>query len=177
MTKKDEEFYMFLDKIKDIYAEVPLIDAIQQMPKFATFLKDIMSNRRKKGEIKTVALTEECSALFEKNTSPKLQDPGSFYIPCIIGPEFIEKACCDLGRSVSLISYPIGIIEDVPVEVGGYIIPIDFVVLDMEEDPKILIILGRPFLMTIGAIIDVKNHNLSLVIAKERLSIASMSYS
>ncbi|XP_042432632.1 photosynthetic NDH subunit of subcomplex B 1, chloroplastic-like [Zingiber officinale] len=66
------------------------------MPKFVKFLKDIMSNRRKKGEIKTVALTEECSALFEKNTSPKLQDPGSFFIPCTIGSEFIEKAFCNL---------------------------------------------------------------------------------
>ncbi|XP_042401427.1 uncharacterized protein LOC121991500 [Zingiber officinale] len=65
--------------------------------------------------------------------------------------------------------YPMGILEDVPVEVGGITIPTDFVVLDMVEDPKIPIILGRPFLATAGAIIDVKNHKLSLVIDKERL--------
>ena len=131
-----------------------------------------------------------------KNTSPKLKDPGSFYIPCNIGTEFIEKSFCDLGASVSLIPYLVcnklglknfklttmtlqladhscrysmGIVEDMPVEVGGSIIPTDFVVLDMEEDPKIPIILGRPFLATAGAIIDVKNHKLSLVIGKERL--------
>ncbi|XP_042404760.1 uncharacterized protein LOC121994954 [Zingiber officinale] len=81
MMKKDEEFGRFLDKVKDICVEVPLIDVIQQMLKFAKFLKDIMSNKKRKGDIETIALTEECSALFEKNTSPKLQDLGSFYIP------------------------------------------------------------------------------------------------
>ncbi|XP_042404759.1 uncharacterized protein LOC121994953 [Zingiber officinale] len=65
--------------------------------------------------------------------------------------------------------YPMSIVEDVPVEVGGSIIPTDFMVLDMEEDPKLPIALGRPFLATAGAIIDVKNHKLSLVIGKERL--------
>ncbi|XP_042457049.1 uncharacterized protein LOC122041436 [Zingiber officinale] len=74
--------------------------------------------------------------------------------------------------------YPMGIIEDVPVEVGGIIIPTDFMVLDMVEDPKIPIILGRPFLAIAGAIIDVKNHKLSLVIGKERLEYdLSNSYS
>ncbi|XP_042448957.1 uncharacterized protein LOC122033867 [Zingiber officinale] len=196
MTKKDEEFGRFLDQVKDIYVEVPLIDSIQQMSKFAKFLKDIMPNQRKKGEIETIGLTEECSALFEKNTFPKLQDLESFFIPCTIGSKFIEKGFCDLGASVSLIpylicnklglknfklttmtlqladhscKYPMSIIEDVLVEVGGCIIPIDFVVLDLEEDTKIPIILGRPFLVIAGVIIDVKNYKLSLVIGKERL--------
>ncbi|XP_042404566.1 uncharacterized protein LOC121994678 [Zingiber officinale] len=195
MLKEDEEFGRFLEKVKEICVEVPLIDAILQMPKFAKFLKDIMSNKRRRGDIETIALTEECNALFEKNIFLKLKDPGSFYIPCNIGSEFIKKAFCDLGAIVNLIPhsicnklglknlklttmtlqladhscrFPMGIIEDVPIEVGGNIIPTDFVVLDMVEDPKILIILGRPFLVTVGVIIDVKNHKLSLVIDKKR---------
>ncbi|XP_042410152.1 uncharacterized protein LOC121999554 [Zingiber officinale] len=123
MLKNDEEFGRILEKVKEICVEVPLIDAIIQMLKFAKFLKGIMSNKRIRGDIETIALTEECSALFEKNVSPKFTDPGSFYIPCNIGAEFIEKAFS--GHSYK---YPMGIIEDVPVEVGGIIIPTDFMV-------------------------------------------------
>ncbi|XP_042410120.1 uncharacterized protein LOC121999514 [Zingiber officinale] len=166
------------------------------MPKFAKFLKGILSNRRQKGDFKTVTLTENCSTILMVNTPPKLQDPGSFSIPCKIGSEFIQKAFCDLGASVSLLlyslckklglqniklttmalqladhscRYPMGIVEDVPVEVGGCIIPTDFIILDMEEDPKIQIILGRPFLAIAGSLIDVKSHKLSLEIDKERI--------
>ncbi|XP_042386602.1 uncharacterized protein LOC121978305 [Zingiber officinale] len=166
------------------------------MPKFAKFLKGIISNRRQKSDFETVALTEKCNTLLTADTPPKLQDPGSFSIPCKIGSELIHKAFCDLGASVSLLPYslckklglqniklttialqlanhsrrhPMSIVEDVPVEIGGCIVPADFVVLDMEEDPKIPIILGRLFLSTAGALIDVKRHNLSLEIDKERL--------
>ncbi|XP_042386585.1 uncharacterized protein LOC121978287 [Zingiber officinale] len=166
------------------------------MPKFTKFLKGILSNRIQKGDFETVALTENCSALLMANSPPKLQDPGSFSITCKIGPELIPRAFCDLGASVSLLPYslckrlglqniklttmalqlvdhtcryPMGVVEDVPVEVRGCIVPTDFIILDMEEDPKISIILGRPFLATAGAIIDVKSHRISLEISKEKI--------
>ncbi|XP_042401454.1 uncharacterized protein LOC121991527 [Zingiber officinale] len=151
------------------------------MSKFVKFLKGILSNKRQKGDFETVALTENCSALLMANSPPKLQDPGSFSILCKIGSERIPRALCDLGASVSLLSYslckklglqniklttmalqlvdhscryPMGIVEDVRVEVGGCIVPTYFIILDMEEDPKMSIILGKPFLATSGAIID-----------------------
>ncbi|XP_042465915.1 uncharacterized protein LOC122048413 [Zingiber officinale] len=148
-SQKVEEFHRFLKKIKEICIEVPLIDAQHQMLKFAKFLKGILSNRRQKGDFETVALTEKCMALLTADTLPKLQDLGSFSIPCKIGSELIHKAFYDLGASI-----PMGIVEYVPVEIGGCIVPTDFVVLDMEEDPKIPIILGRPLLATAGALID-----------------------
>ncbi|XP_042396614.1 uncharacterized protein LOC121986737 [Zingiber officinale] len=173
-SQKDEEFHRFLKKVKEICVEVPLLDALHQMPKFAKFLKGILSNRRQKGDFETIALTEGCNALFMANSPPKLQDPGSFSIPCKISSELIPRAFCDLGASVSLLPYSLckklGLqMEDVPVEVGGCVIPTDFIIMDMKEDPKILIILGRPFLTTAGALIDVKNHKLSLEIGKERI--------
>ncbi|XP_042386722.1 uncharacterized protein LOC121978445 [Zingiber officinale] len=161
-SQKEEEFHRFLKKIKEIYVEVPLIDALHQMPKFVKFLKGILSNRRQKGDFETVALTAGYSALLMVNSPPKLQDPRSFSIPCKIGSELIPRAFCDLGASVSLLPYslckmlglqnirlttmalqlvdhsrryPMGIVEDVPVEVGGCIVPTDFIILDMEEDP------------------------------------------
>ncbi|XP_042467271.1 uncharacterized protein LOC122050437 [Zingiber officinale] len=195
-SQKDEEFNRFLKKIKGIYIEVPLIDALYQIPKFVNFLKGILSNRRQKGDFETVALTENCSALLIANSPPKIKDPGSFSISCKIGSELIPRAFCDLGASVSLLSYslckklglqniklttmalqladhscryPMEIVEDVPVEVGGCIVPTDFIILDMEEDPKISIILRRPFLAIAGVIIDVKSHRLSLEIGKEKI--------
>ncbi|XP_042465683.1 uncharacterized protein LOC122048149 [Zingiber officinale] len=130
------------------------------------------------------------------NAPPKLQDLGSFSIPCKIGSELIQRAFCDLGASVSLLPYslckklglqniklttmtlqladhscryPMRIVEDMPVEVGGCVIPTDFIILDIEEDPKISIILGRPFFATAGALIDVKSYKLSLEIDKEKI--------
>ncbi|XP_042415131.1 uncharacterized protein LOC122004287 [Zingiber officinale] len=195
-SQRNEEFRRFLKKFKEICVEVPLLDALHLMPKFMKFLKGILSNRRQKGDFETVALTENCSALLMANPPPKLQDPGSFSIPCKIGSELIPRAFCDLGASVSLLPYsickklgfqniklttmalqladhscryPMGIVEDVPVEVDGCIVPTDFIILDMEKDPKIPIILGRPFLATAGAIIDVKSHKLSLEISKGKI--------
>ena len=154
------------------------------MPAYAKFLKEMLSNKRKLEEYGTIALTEECSAILQNKLPEKLKDPGSFSIPCALGNIQISKALCDLGASVSLIplsickklqmgdpkptsmslqladrsiKHPVGIIEDVPLKVGKLFIPVDFVVLDMEEDRQIPIILGRPFLATAGAIIDVKN--------------------
>ncbi|XP_042441395.1 uncharacterized protein LOC122026737 [Zingiber officinale] len=151
------------------------------MPKFVKFLKGILSNRMQKGDFEIVALTENCSALLMTNSPPKLQDLGSFSIPCKIDSELIPRAFCNLGASISLLPYsfckklgfqniklttmalqlvdhscryPMGIVEAVPVEVGGCIVPTNFIILDMEEDPKISIIIGRPFLATAGAIID-----------------------
>ncbi|KAJ8754023.1 hypothetical protein K2173_001921 [Erythroxylum novogranatense] len=154
------------------------------MPTFAKFLKEILSNKRRLKEYATVALTEESSAILQNKLPPKLQDLGSFSIPCQIGTTKIGRALCDLGASVSLlplsvcqkldigelkpttislqladrsIKFPIGILKNVPIKVGSLFILVDFVVLEIEEDTSIPIILGIPFLATAGAIIDVKN--------------------
>ncbi|XP_073024298.1 uncharacterized protein [Primulina eburnea] len=119
----------------------------------------------------------------------KLKDPGSFSIPCTIGTSNFSKALCDLGASINLmpyscfeklkigevkpttislqladrsIKYPRGVVEDVLVKVDKFIFPVDFVVLDMEEDREIPLILGRPFLATGKALIDVQKGELVL---------------
>jgi len=71
-----------------------------------------------------------------------------------------------MDRSVK---YPIGVLKDVPLQVGKIFIPCDFVVMEMEEDSQIAIVLGRPFLATAGAMIDVKNGQLSLHVGEEKL--------
>ncbi|XP_020987593.1 uncharacterized protein LOC110275718 [Arachis duranensis] len=164
-------------------------EAIEQMPLYTKFLKELMTKKRSWRNNETVVLTEECSAIIQHKLPQKLKDPGSFQIPCIIGEIKVEKALCDLGASLNLMSsimmkrmkiekakptrmalqladrsfkFPQGIVEDLLVKVGDFIFPADFVVLDMEEEAKASIILGRPFLATARAIIDVQKGELTL---------------
>ncbi|XP_012071994.1 uncharacterized protein LOC105633608 [Jatropha curcas] len=166
------------------------------MPTYAQFLKDILSSKRKLVKNEIVALTDDCSALILNKLLLMLKDPGSFSIPCEIGEMEIQKPLCDLGASVSLmpllifsklntgelkpktmilqladrlVNYALGVVEDVLVKVGKLFIPVDFVVLDMDEDRHIPIILGRPFLEKAGALIDLKNGKLTLQVDDGKL--------
>ena len=154
------------------------------MPSYAKFLKEILSNKKKLEDNEIVLLTAECSAIIQNNMPPKLKDPGSFSIPYLIGKFVIDKEPCDLGASISLmplsickklnmgelrptrmsvqladrsVKFPLGMLENVPVRIGQFYIPTDFIIMDIKDDSNIPIILGRPFLATVGAIIDVKN--------------------
>ena len=124
-----------------------------------------------------------------KKVPPKLQDLGSFTIPFSIGNQVSSKAQCDLGASINLMplsmfkrlrlgepkstiislqladrsyQHPQGIIENVLVKVGKFIFPAYFVILDMAEDDKVPIILGRPFLAMRKAQINVQEGELKL---------------
>ncbi|CAH9072683.1 unnamed protein product [Cuscuta europaea] len=192
----DERRDKFLKWIGQLNTTIPLLDALKHMPSYSKFLKEILSNKKKFEEKSTVAMSEGSSAIIQKKLPEKLKDPGSFTIPCIIGGFMVNKALCDLGASVSLIPYsmskrlslgipkatsmtiqladrsvkhPVGILEDIPVQVGKYFIPCDFVVLDMDEDERVPVILGRPFLATAGAIIDVKKGTLIIEVGDERV--------
>ncbi|KAK9750156.1 hypothetical protein RND81_02G177400 [Saponaria officinalis] len=126
--------------------------------------------------------TTESTLEILSKTPPKKTDPGKFAIPCALGTLKIDNAFCDLGASVSILPYsvykklpktpliptsvtvqqadrtiihPLGKIEDIPVQVGKLFIPADLIVLDIPEDAHVPIILGRPFLFTAGALIDV----------------------
>ncbi|XP_015960507.1 uncharacterized protein LOC107484451 [Arachis duranensis] len=125
-----------------------------------------------------------------------MKDPGNFQIPCIIWDINIEKALCDMGASINLMSltmmrtmkieeakptrmtlqlddrtfkFPHGVVEDLLVKVGEFIFLANFVVLDMEEEANTSIILGRPFLATTGAIIDVQKRELVLRFHEEKM--------
>ncbi|KAJ9543636.1 LOW QUALITY PROTEIN: hypothetical protein OSB04_023343 [Centaurea solstitialis] len=185
----DKQFKKFLDIFKQLHINIPLVEALEQMPNYVKFLKDILSKKRKLNEFETVALTQECSAILTCKIPPKLKDPGSFTIPCSIGGQEVGLALCDLGASINLmplsvfnklgigevrpttvtlqladrsIAYPKGKIEDILVKVDKFIFPADFIILDCEVDKKVPIILGRPFLATGRALIDVHKGELTM---------------
>ncbi|XP_025678070.1 uncharacterized protein [Arachis hypogaea] len=165
---KDSQFSKFLEIFKKLQINIPFAKALEQMPLYAKFLKELMTNKRSWRNDETVVLMEECSAIIQHKLSQKLKNPGIFQIPCIIGEITVEKALCDLEANRSF-KFPHRIVEDLLVKVGDFIFPADFVVLDMEEEVKASIILGRPFLATAGAIIDVQKGELTLRLHDERM--------
>jgi Aspartyl protease len=163
LVKSDlvQQFGKVREWMKKLNLTVPFVKAIAQMLAYAKYLKEIMSKNKRLKEVKTIILN---------NLPPKLKDPESFTIPCSLGNIKFKNALCDLGASVSLmprsvferlgirdlkqtnislqmadgsVRLPIGILEGIPIQVGKFFIPIDFVVCDMKEDLFIPIILGR----------------------------------
>ncbi|KAG7529819.1 Ribonuclease H-like superfamily, partial [Arabidopsis suecica] len=103
------------------------------------------------------------NAIIQQKIIPKkLGDPGSFTLPCALGPLAFSKCLSDLGASNSP-----WYAEDLPVMIGVVEVPTDFVVLEMDEEPKDPLILGRPFLVTAGAIIDVKKGKINLNLGRD----------
>ncbi|CAL2280276.1 unnamed protein product [Prunus armeniaca] len=189
--KRDQQTMDILELFRKVQINIPLLDAVKQIPAYAKFLKDVCTNKRKFATHEKVMLSEECSAVLLKKLPPKLKDPGSFTISCIIGNLHIEKALIDLGASINLmpysvfqqlgigeikptsvslqladrsIKYPLGIVEDILIKVDQFVLPADFIILDMEEDREVPIIMGRPFMATAGTIIDVKKGLLSMTV-------------
>ncbi|XP_019173197.1 PREDICTED: uncharacterized protein LOC109168600 [Ipomoea nil] len=81
---------------------IPFAEALANMPSYAKYIKEIVSNKKKLEEFTTVHLNEECSAILQSKLPPKLMDPGSFSIPCTIGNTVVDKCLCDLGASINL---------------------------------------------------------------------------
>jgi hypothetical protein len=176
--KKEKQLLDIFETLRKVEINIPLLDAIKQIPSFAKFLKDCCTHKRKFQAHEKVALTKEVSAVLLKKLPPKLKDPGSFTIPCRIGDKLFDRALLDLGACINLLPYtiyeklglgelqpttitlqladrsikrPRGILEDVLVKVDKFILLADFIVLDMEESPMPLplpLILGRPFTRT-----------------------------
>ncbi|GJZ68865.1 reverse transcriptase domain-containing protein [Tanacetum coccineum] len=166
-----------------------LAEALALMPKYHKILKDLLFDKDKLLGLANNSLTENCLAVLLKKLPEKLRDPGKFLIPCDF-PE-LEKcmALADLGTSINLmplsvwkklmlpklvptcmtiklanrsITYPADIAEDVFVQVGKFTFPTDFVVVDYDVDPRVPLILGRPFLRTARSLVDVYGEELIL---------------
>ena len=101
-AKLDLQFTKFLKVLKKLYINIPFTETLSQMPSYAKFMKEILSNKRKLEKHKTVALTEKCNAAIQDKLPAKLKNLGSFSIPCLIGNVSINRALCELHSSVSL---------------------------------------------------------------------------
>ena len=103
--KDQEHFGKFLNLFKQLHINLPLIEALSQMPRYVKFLKDLLSNKKKLKKISTATIGMGCSAILQNKLLKKLKDPGSFTIPCLIGDLPVEKASAGLGASINLMPY------------------------------------------------------------------------
>ncbi|XP_071905575.1 uncharacterized protein [Coffea arabica] len=191
-TKRAEKAKEILDVFRKIQVNIPLLDVIKQVPKYAKFLKDLCVNKRKLRGDEKVMVGENVSVVLQRKLPPKCGDPGMFTIPCKIGHSSIKNAMIDLGASINVMPksiydslnlgplkemgiiiqladrtciYPDGIVEDVLVQVDGLIFPTDFYVLYMDDrstSNPSPIILGMPFLSTAQTKIDVSKGTLTM---------------
>ena len=158
------------------------------MPLYAKFMKIV--------EEGIVSLTATCSAVIQNSLPKKMQDPSSFNIPCKIGHADMGKTLYDSRASINLmplsvtkrlslreltptamtfqmaditLAHPEGILDDVLIKVGKFIFPVDFVIIDIEEGKQVPLLLGRPFLETGAALINVKKGELTLRVRDEAM--------
>nr|GEV82248.1 reverse transcriptase domain-containing protein [Tanacetum cinerariifolium] len=187
--EKDEvQIHKFWQMFKQLHINITLADALILMPKYQKMLKALLSNKEKLQERANTPLNENCSAVILKKLPEKLGDPGKFLIPSLADlvasinlmplsvwkklglPELISTRMT-LELANRAICTPAGIARDVFVPVGKFTFLADFVIVDYESDPRVPLILGRPFLRTAHALIDVHGEEMILLDGDERLTL------
>nr|GEX60333.1 reverse transcriptase domain-containing protein [Tanacetum cinerariifolium] len=180
---------------KKIYFNNSFAEALAHMPKFSKMVKDLLTNKEKLLELANTPLNENCSAVLLKKLPEKLRDTKRSLIPCDFYGLESCMALADLGASINLmplsmwktlsspelyptrmalelatrtVAYPAGIADDVFVQVGKFTFLADFVVIDYDVDPRVPLILGRPFLRTEHSLVDVHDEELILRVGDEK---------
>ena len=161
MEELDKEI---LNTFKKVEINIPLLDAVRQIPKYAKFLKELCTHKRRIMDKEVVNMGRNVSSLIKKpavRMPQKCKDPGMFFVPCIIGSTKFDNAMLDLGASINVMPLsvftslhlgplkstgvviqlanrstvnPAGVLEDVLVRVDKLIFPADFYILDMKDD-------------------------------------------
>ncbi|GJS20215.1 reverse transcriptase domain-containing protein [Tanacetum coccineum] len=182
---------------QDLRFDISFADALLLMLRFAPTIKSLLMNKEKLLELAKILSNENCSATLLKKLPEKLGDPGKFLIPCNFPRMDVCHALAYLGTSINLmplsiwkklslpeltptrmtleladrsITHPKGLAEDVYVKVGKFHFPTDFVVVDFEADPRVPLILGRSFLRTGRALIDVYGEEITLRVDNEAIT-------
>ena len=106
-STKEEEEKDVLETFRKVQVNIPLLDAIKQIPKYAKFLKKLCTTRKRIQEKEVVHVSENVSAILQRKLPPKCKDPGSFTIPCVIGNTKFEHAMLDLGASINVMPYSV----------------------------------------------------------------------
>nr|GEW08959.1 reverse transcriptase domain-containing protein [Tanacetum cinerariifolium] len=191
--KTNDQKEKFFKIFQDLIFNISFADALILMPKFGPSIKSLLTNKDKLYELARTPLNEHCLAVLLKKLPEKLGDPGKFLIPC----DFLGMAEClalaDLGASINVmplsvwnkLSLPelslmcmtleladrsIGVAEDVFDKVGTFHFSADIVSVDFDADPRVPLILGRSFLKTKRALIDVFEGELTLHVGKEAIT-------
>nr|GEU45548.1 reverse transcriptase domain-containing protein [Tanacetum cinerariifolium] len=195
--KANDQIEKFSQIFQDLNFNIIFADAFILMPKFASTIKSLLTNKEKLFELARTPLNEHCSAVLLKKLPRKAWGPDKFLIPCDF-PRIDEcLALADLGASINLmplsvwkmlslpelfpicmtleladrsISRPVGVSEDVFVKVGTFHFSTDFVVVDFDAGLRVPLILERSFLNTGRALIDVYEGELTLRVGNKAIT-------
>ncbi|XP_027071749.2 uncharacterized protein [Coffea arabica] len=164
-SKKQDKEKKILEMFRKVEINIPLLDAIKQVPKYAKFLRDLCVNRRRLRGDERIIVGENVSAVLQRKLPPKCGDPGPLKETGII-----------IKLADRTNAYPDGLVEDVLVKVNDLVFPADFYVLDMDDDhspdPSPLL-LGRPFMSTAQTKIDVnKVQEVFETVGRDELKVA-----
>ncbi|XP_071712821.1 uncharacterized protein [Rutidosis leptorrhynchoides] len=197
--KQQKSLEDFANMFNKINVNIPLIDLLKENLHFGKCLQTLLSNKGKDAEKSSRFIIKECKAIFQKYDIPeKLGEPGSITVPCSFNNSRIYQALADTGASINLMpyslykrlgleeltptkmsiyladssfNYPMGIAENIPVKIDRFTFFADLVILEMKENDKIPIILGRPFLRTAAFELQMQTNTYSLGIADDRITL------
>ncbi|XP_048611935.1 uncharacterized protein LOC125586158 [Brassica napus] len=161
-TRKDREEMKCRKMLEDLTVRLPLMDAIHMMPSMRNFMKGLISGKISE-ESEFMTVSKERSGVLRNRQIKKQGDPGKFVLSIQIGKTNL-KPTMSLVFADRSVKSPVGILEDLQVKVGNTYVSADFVVLELEEESKDPLILERPFLCTVGAIIDVRQGKIDLTL-------------
>ncbi|GJW41165.1 hypothetical protein Tco_0067010 [Tanacetum coccineum] len=193
---KEALVHKTIESLKKIKINRPLVKEIRQTDNYAKHMKDLVANKPRTEEDKEIRMNPRCSAPLQNQLPPKEQDPRSFILPCSIGRLYFNNALADLGASIGVMPLsmykrlgigklkpnnmviemadntkctPKGIVENLLIKIDKFFFPIDFVILDMVEDFRMPIILGRTLLATAHAKVDIFRKSISLEVGNEKV--------
>ncbi|GJY56767.1 reverse transcriptase domain-containing protein [Tanacetum coccineum] len=171
--KANNQMLKFLQTFQRLHFNISFTDALLHMLKFASTFKSLLSNKEKLFKLENTPLNEncltldECLALADLGASINLM-PLSVWKQLSL-PE-LTSTCMTLELADRSVAHPKGVAEDVFVKVGKFYFLADFVVVDYDVDPRVPLILGRPFLRTARALIDVYGEELTLRVDDEAIT-------
>ena len=193
---EDGKYRRFITMLKHLSINVPLVGALEQMPNYAKFMKDLVTKKRSV-TFEDDDRMQNCSAIATRSLVQKKEHPCTFTIPCTIGLLHFAKALCDLGASINImplsiykklglgdpkptamwllmadrtVKRPLGILRNVLVKVELLMFPTDFLILDCEVDFEVPIILGRTFLGMGRALVDMEKGQMKFWLNNEEVT-------
>ncbi|GKE88306.1 hypothetical protein Tco_1565781, partial [Tanacetum coccineum] len=184
-----------MESLKKIKINRSLLKEIRQTNNYPKYLKDLVANKQLTKEDDEVRMNPRCLALLQNHLPPKENDPGSFILPCSIRRLDFNNDLADLGASISIMPFsmfkrlrigklepinmviemadetkciPKWIVKNLLIKIDKFILPVDFVILDMIEDFRMPVILGRPLLAIAHAKVDIFRKTISLEVGNEK---------
>nr|GEV48155.1 reverse transcriptase domain-containing protein [Tanacetum cinerariifolium] len=187
--KATNQLEKFFQIFQDLHFDISFADALLLMPKFASTIKSLLTNKDKLFELAKIPLNENCSVMLLNKILEKLGDPSKFLIPCDFPGMDVCHALANHGASINLmplsiwkklsipeltpirmtleladrsITPPKGVAKDVFVKVGKFHFSTDFIVVDFEAYPRVPLILGKSFLRIGCDLVDVYGEEITL---------------